>query len=78
MALEKIPPTAGLNIGKIDSQRHAEFMLWDLGGQSVLRKIWDKYFSVCHCIVFVVDAADPIRFDDVRETLAKLYDKNHS
>jgi GTPase SAR1 family protein len=43
-----------------------------------LRKIWEKYFSSAHGIVFVVDAADPIRFEEVKETLAKLYDKNQS
>ena len=75
MALEKIPPTAGLNIAKIDSQRHAEFMLWDVGGQSVLRKIWEKYFTQCHGIIYVLDGADQIRFDEVRETLSKMYDK---
>ena len=75
MALEKIPPTAGLNIAKIGSQKHAEFMLWDVGGQSVLRKIWEKYFNQCHGLVFVLDGADSIRFDEVRETLAKIYDR---
>jgi signal recognition particle receptor subunit beta len=43
-----------------------------------LRKIWEKYLSECHGIVFVVDGADPIRFEEVRETLNKLYNKNHS
>ena len=42
-----------------------------------MRKIWDKYFGEAHGIVFVVDGSDSIRFDEVKETLAKLYDKNH-
>lgn len=73
MKLEKIPPTVGLNIAKVD-KRNGEFTFWDVGGQHVLRKIWEKYFSECNMLVFMVDASDQIRFEEVKETINKLYD----
>ena len=72
LAINKIPPTVGLNIGRIE-RRRGEFIFWDVGGQSVLRKIWDKYFNEANCIVFVIDGTDPIRFEEVSETLARIY-----
>ena len=51
--------------------------MWDLGGQTVLRKIWEKYFSECHGIVYVVDGADPIRFEEAKEILDNMYDKEN-
>ena len=57
MKLEKIPPTIGLNFVKVE-KRAGEFTFWDVGGQNVLRKIWDKYYSECSAVVFVVDGSD--------------------
>ena len=71
MNLQKIPPTVGLNIAKIDKS-NAEFTFWDVGGQAVLRKIWSKYFAECHGLIFVIDGSDEIRFQEVKETISGL------
>jgi ADP-ribosylation factor related protein 1 len=44
---------------------------WDLGGQKDLQSIWERYYSECHAIVFVVDSTDPVRLDDCRDTFGK-------
>ena len=72
MPLEKIPPTVGLNIARLD-KKGGEYVFWDVGGQSVLRKIWNKYFSECNGLVFVIDGADEIRFQEVKETLEDVF-----
>ena len=69
MSFERITPTIGLNIAKLE-KHNGEFILWDVGGQAVLRKIWDKYFDEAHGLVFVIDGTDEMRFNEVRETLA--------
>ena len=65
----------GLNIAKID-RKSGEFTFWDLGGQKVLRKIWDKYFVEADCVVFVIDGTDPVRFGEVKETIESLYNES--
>ena len=72
MPLEKIPPTVGLNIARLD-KKGGEYVFWDVGGQSVLRKIWNKYFTECNGLVFVIDGADEIRFQEVKETLEDVF-----
>ncbi|KAI9222913.1 ADP-ribosylation factor family-domain-containing protein [Blastocladiella britannica] len=71
MAPDKIAPTIGLNIGKVllDSA-HVNF--WDLGGQRELRPIWEKYYAEAHAVIFVVDATDVARLEQVRETFEKI------
>jgi ADP-ribosylation factor related protein 1 len=59
-------PTVGLNVAKLDVSSKERLMCWDLGGQSSLRTIWDKYFDDAHAIVFVVDATDEKRFDEAK------------
>lgn len=34
---------------------------FDLGGQSTIRAIWEKYYDECHAVVFVLDGADQAR-----------------
>jgi ADP-ribosylation factor related protein 1 len=34
---------------------------WDLGGQTALRPLWQRYFVDAHVIVFIVDASSPHR-----------------
>lgn len=57
---DKILPTVGLNVGKLEAMKSA-LMFWDLGGQTGLRSIWDKYYSDSHAIIYVVDASSPHR-----------------
>ena len=38
----RIPPTVGLNIGRIRVQRQ-QLLFWDLGGGGSLRALWTKY-----------------------------------
>ncbi|OQR92288.1 ADP-ribosylation factor-related protein [Achlya hypogyna] len=66
--LDKIPPTVGLNIAKVDIKR-TNVIFWDLGGQERLRAIWSKYYSESHGIVFVLDAADEDRFAEAKVAL---------
>ena len=76
MKLEKIPPTVGLNLAKIE-KRKAEFIFWDVGGQKVLRKIWEKYFSEANGLIYVIDGANSSRLEEVKDTLDRLYDREN-
>ncbi|GBC21350.2 ADP-ribosylation factor-related protein 1-like [Rhizophagus irregularis DAOM 181602=DAOM 197198] len=67
----RIAPTVGLNIGKIDINR-ARLNFWDLGGQRDLHGIWEKYYSECHAIVFVVDSTDKERIEECKEIFEKI------
>ena len=67
----KIPPTVGLNIGRMQVNR-AKLILWDLGGQATLRGIWEKYYAEAHGLIYVVDASDPDRFEESRAVLQQL------
>lgn len=49
MALSKISPTVGLNIGRLEI-RGANVIMWDLGGEEGLRGIWDKYYMDAHAV----------------------------
>ena len=53
---DKILPTVGLNVARLEAFR-VQLMIWDLGGQTGLRSIWDKYYADSHALVFVIDAA---------------------
>lgn len=67
----KILPTVGLNVGRLEAYGF-NMIFWDLGGQSGLRSIWDKYFSESHAIVFVVDAANRTRFEESKTALDRV------
>jgi len=69
--LDKISPTVGLNIGNIDAGR-AKLVFWDLGGQSSLRTIWDKYYTEAHAICFVIDSSARNRFEEAKSTLDSI------
>ncbi|OAJ39960.1 hypothetical protein BDEG_23751 [Batrachochytrium dendrobatidis JEL423] len=71
LSSENIGPTVGLNIGKVDV-KNVRLNFWDLGGQRELRSIWEKYYSECHAIVFVVDSTDRVRIEEVQATLDKV------
>mmetsp|Transcript_59629 Transcript_59629/g.171005 ORF Transcript_59629/g.171005 Transcript_59629/m.171005 type:complete len:197 (-) Transcript_59629:293-883(-) len=54
--------------------QNIRFRAFDLGGHQTARRIWKDYYSAVDGIVFVVDAADRTRFEEVREALHMLLD----
>ncbi|KAG5558542.1 hypothetical protein RHGRI_008474 [Rhododendron griersonianum] len=68
---DRIVPTVGLNIGRVEVL-NSKLVFWDLGGQLGLRSIWEKYYEEAHAVVFVVDAACPLRFEDSKSALEKV------
>ncbi|KAL1531434.1 ADP-ribosylation factor-related protein 1-like [Salvia divinorum] len=67
---DRIVPTVGLNIGRIEVS-NSKLAFWDLGGQLGLRSIWEKYYDEAHAVIYVVDAASPSRFEDSKSALEK-------
>ncbi|XP_068669299.1 uncharacterized protein [Aristolochia californica] len=68
---DRIVPTVGLNIGRIEAS-NTKLVFWDLGGQMGLRTIWEKYYEEAHAIIYVIDAACPSRFEDSKSALEKV------
>ncbi|KAE9464890.1 hypothetical protein C3L33_03196, partial [Rhododendron williamsianum] len=68
---DRIVPTVGLNIGRVEVL-NSKLVFWDLGGQLGLRSIWEKYYEEAHAVVFVIDAACPSRFEDSKSALEKV------
>lgn len=68
---DRIVPTVGLNIGRVEAHK-AKLIFWDLGGQVGLRTIWEKYYDEAHAVLYVVDAAGESRFEDAKSTLEKI------
>lgn len=70
--LDRIPPTVGLNIARIDVDS-TRVIMWDLGGQTLLRSIWAKYYAEANGLIFVVDSCSPPdRMEEARDTLHGL------
>jgi ADP-ribosylation factor related protein 1 len=67
----KILPTVGLNVGRLDAKGQS-IVLWDLGGQPGLQSIWDKYYDESHAVIYVVDAANPARFEESRAAFERM------
>ncbi|KAL4560488.1 hypothetical protein LXL04_032640 [Taraxacum kok-saghyz] len=65
---DRIVPTVELNIGRIETS-NSKLVFWDLGGQSGLRSIWEKYYEEAHAVIFVVDASCPSRFEESKSAL---------
>ena len=51
---------------------------WDLGGSGDLPKLWQKYYTEAHAVLFVIDSvrieneADEERTEKLKKTLCKL------
>ncbi|KAJ0962684.1 hypothetical protein J5N97_027806 [Dioscorea zingiberensis] len=68
---DRIVPTVGLNIGRLEAAQ-AKLVFWDLGGQIGLRTIWEKYYEEAHAIIYVIDAANPSNFESSKSALEKI------
>ena len=52
-------------MAKIEKRR-SKFNFMDLGGQVVLRKIWEKYYTQCNGVIFVIDGSDEDRLNEAK------------
>lgn len=49
---------------------------WDLGGQTELQSLWDKYYMESHGVIFLIDSSEPDRFDESKEAFGTLISVN--
>eukprot|EP01095_Lingulamoeba_sp_RSL-Kostka_P008581 TRINITY_DN28_c0_g1_i1.p1 TRINITY_DN28_c0_g1~~TRINITY_DN28_c0_g1_i1.p1 ORF type:complete len:203 (+),score=71.65 TRINITY_DN28_c0_g1_i1:41-610(+) len=71
---EDMIPTVGFNMKKV-TKGNVTIKLWDIGGQPRFRSMWERYCRGVNAIVYVVDAADPEKFDTARKELLDLLKK---
>ncbi|UYP48256.1 GTPase Der [Candidatus Lokiarchaeum ossiferum] len=64
-------PTMGKDLQKLEIDG-TRFLLFDMGGQSHFRKMWTGEMKDSKCVVFVIDAADPDRFNESKSELQKV------
>lgn len=71
ISMEKITTTVGLNVARIHMSS-AQMIFWDLGGQEDLQTLWDKYYSECHGVIYVIDSCDPENLAISAQTFRKV------
>ncbi|CCG84972.1 protein of unknown function [Taphrina deformans PYCC 5710] len=67
-------PTVGFNMRKVTKGR-VTMKCWDLGGQPRFRGMWERYCRNVTAIVFLVDGADPAKFETANVELHALVGK---
>ena len=61
-------PTIGFNVETVE-YKNISFTVWDVGGQTKIRPLWQHYFENTQGIIYVVDSNDPVRIKEAREEL---------
>jgi len=64
-------PTVGFNVETIE-YKNLNMTIWDVGGQTQIRRLWKHYYSGSDAIIFVVDSSDVERVDLAKEELNAL------
>lgn len=67
-------PVIGFSVETV-VYKSLDFICWDLGGQARVRALWRHYYRIAEAVVFVVDASDISRLDEVRSELQMLEDE---
>ena len=61
-------PTLGFNVETVKYE-NLNFRVWDLGGQSEIRRTWNCYYEKTDGIAFVIDSTDKERLDLAKQEL---------
>jgi len=64
-------PTIGFNVETVQ-YKNVNFTIWDVGGQDKIRPLWKHYYTGSHALIWIVDAADPDRFELSCEEMKKV------
>ncbi|XP_043910943.1 ADP-ribosylation factor 1-like 2 [Protopterus annectens] len=65
-------PTIGFNVETVEPMKNVSFTVWDVGGQTKIRALWKHYFMNTDGLIFVIDSADPERFEEAGEELRAI------
>ncbi|XP_053171424.1 ADP-ribosylation factor 4-like [Scomber japonicus] len=66
-----IPTTNGYNIETVE-YKNISFSLWDVGSESIIRRMWKHYLENTQGLIFVVDSTDPERIKEAADELHKM------
>eukprot|EP01111_Echinosteliopsis_oligospora_P001060 TRINITY_DN1139_c0_g1_i1.p1 TRINITY_DN1139_c0_g1~~TRINITY_DN1139_c0_g1_i1.p1 ORF type:complete len:179 (-),score=33.25 TRINITY_DN1139_c0_g1_i1:75-611(-) len=64
-------PTIGSNVEEF-TYKNIRFLMWDLGGQEVLRSSWNTYYINSQAVILVIDSTDRDRLSTVKEELFRI------
>ena len=56
----------------MQSQDGFKLNVWDIGGQREIRPYWRNYYDQTDALVYVVDSADEMRVQEVKDNLQEL------
>lgn len=60
-------PTVGFNVEMIQTEKHLQLTIWDVGGQEKLRSSWCYYFENTDGLVYVVDSTNKQALDESKK-----------
>ena len=69
---ESVSSTIGFNVETIEPAKNVSFTVWDVHGGDKARPSWNRYFTGCDAIVFVIDGANQSRFDEAKDELHRV------
>lgn len=64
-------PTIGFNVETVE-YKNISFTVWDVGGQTKIRKLWRHYFANTDGLIFVVDSNDRERIAEAEQELHNM------
>mgnify|MGYP001074021855 CR=1 FL=1 len=64
-------PTIGFNVERV-KYKNCNFHLWDVGGQTRMRKLWHHYLNNTNALIYVVDSNDRERLEESKNVLHEL------
>ncbi|KAL1517461.1 hypothetical protein ABEB36_001224 [Hypothenemus hampei] len=67
-------PTIGFNVETVE-YKNISFTVWDVGGQTKIRKLWRHYFANTDGIIFVVDSNDRERIVEAEQELHNMLEE---
>jgi GTPase SAR1 family protein len=68
---DKVVTTVGCNVARLAMTR-CKLLLWDLGGRVSLRVIWEKYYADSKAVIYCIDCADPVHWEESKCVLAEV------
>merc|ERR1712060_104778 len=72
---QELAATVGFQVETFHKNK-INFTAFDMSGQGKYRSLWEHYYSQCEAIIFVIDAADELRFAVAQNELEQLL--NHA